>query len=477
MSKPPTLQELQLENAALQLTNSALRQRQEQLLLRLLAQEQQITRLSEQVASLQTELTQRPPATPPPPPALPPFIKLKRQTKTSRQPRQQREPRQAHGRHLLPATTADVEVGYANCPTCDYQLSGQSEAWRHQVIELPPPPPLVVTNYIYRKRYCPHCQSYQTPPPGLAGIAIGQSHFGLNLVAHIAWLRTLAKLPLAFIGSYLRDLYQLELSEGEVCYLLGQVARQGEAEAEQIYQRLIAGPILHVDETSWKVNGRMGWVWTLANADGERYYQHSMSRAGAVAVKLLGAFKGVFHSDFYVGYNGCEQARQVCWVHLLRDLHQLEADYGAQVAELGGWIRAIKRLYRVGKWLAERDVGAEVRARWYSKLVSKLHGLTIGYAAARQHPASTLSKRLLQHEGSMFRYVLGGGVVADNNLAERSIRPLAVARKISGGSRSAEGAAVRMRLQTLFGTWLAKGLNPLQECLRMLGAKSSFQSV
>jgi hypothetical protein len=32
-----------------------------------------------------------------------------------------------------------------------------------------------------------------------------------------------------------------------------------------------------------------------------------------------------------------------------------------------------------------------------------------------------------------------------------------------------------MTLQTLFGTWVARGLNPLRECLQMLGAENSFQ--
>jgi len=60
------------------------------------------------------------------------------------------------------------------------------------------------------------------------------------------------------------------------------------------------------------------------------------------------------------------------------------------------------------------------------------------------------------------------GLSADNNLAERSIRPLVVVRKISGGSRSEEGTKTRMALASLFETWQARGLNPLRECLNLL---------
>jgi hypothetical protein len=46
----------------------------------------------------------------------------------------------------------------------------------------------------------------------------------------------------------------------------------------------------------------------------------------------------------------------------------------------------------------------------------------------------------------------------------------AIIRKISGGSRSDAGTKTRMALASLFETWLARGLNALQECLRALSA-------
>ena len=63
---------------------------------------------------------------------------------------------------------------------------------------------------------------------------------------------------------------------------------------------------------------------------------------------------------------------------------------------------------------------------------------------------------------------LDPAIPADNHLAERSLRPLVVARKISGGSRSAEGSAVRMALASLFGTWQAQGRDPLTNCHSLL---------
>ena len=57
-----------------------------------------------------------------------------------------------------------------------------------------------------------------------------------------------------------------------------------------------------------------------------------------------------------------------------------------------------------------------------------------------------------------------------NNAAERSLRHLVTARKISGGTRSAAGTATKMTLATLFGTWRLQGLDSLVQCRALLAS-------
>ena len=90
------------------------------------------------------------------------------------------------------------------------------------------------------------------------------------------------------------------------------------------------------------------------------------------------------------------------------------------------------------------------------------------FAQAKGHPCQALAKRLLRHQDELFLFVVDERVAADNNEAERALRPLVIARKISGGTRSEAGSHTRMTLTSLFQTWQAHGLNPLHECLRLL---------
>ena len=92
-------------------------------------------------------------------------------------------------------------------------------------------------------------------------------------------------------------------------------------------------------------------------------------------------------------------------------------------------------------------------------------------------PQHTFCERVERFLPELFVFVAIPGVPAHNNLAERSIRPLVIARKISGGTRSPKGSETRMGLASLFGTWMAQHLNPFYQCLATLTMKSSLGQV
>ena len=91
-------------------------------------------------------------------------------------------------------------------------------------------------------------------------------------------------------------------------------------------------------------------------------------------------------------------------------------------------------------------------------------------------PQHTLCERVERFLPELFVFVAIPGVPAHNNLAERSVRPLVVARKISGGTRSPKGVrTTRMGLASLFGTRMAQGFNPFQQCLAALTCRLLFE--
>ncbi len=126
---------------------------------------------------------------------------------------------------------------------------------------------------------------------------------------------------------------------------------------------------------------------------------------------------------------------------------------------------------------AEVEPGAILRGEKYLELVEGSHALGLEYAQVKDHPCQTLAKRLLRHEDEIFQFGLVVGLSADHNLAERGVRPLVVVGKISGGSRSEWGSKTRMSLSSLFQTWVAKGLEPLAECRKLLGYQTLLPQI
>jgi hypothetical protein len=431
--------------------------------------------LRQQVAALQTELAtaqqriadleqqQRDP---------PPFVKPNRPKPSApKRPRKKRAPQHNHGRRRMPPTRV-VEHALERCPDCQYQLQGHSVDYTREVIELPDPQPVEVIEHRIIKRYCPHCQRWHRPHLDLTGQVLGQGRMGVRVATLIAYLRCVLRLPIRRIQAYLDTMHQLNLSTGEIVELLHQLRRTLQPAIDALKQQARASPVLHSDETGWRENGQNGYIWAFSTPGEEavRYYEYDRRRGQAVLKRLLGGqFHGHLVSDFYVGYNDYAGPQQRCWVHLLRDLHDLKEQHATQ-ADVLAWAEKVRALYDTAQaWLAAHpDAPREAREAQYVTLVTDSHALGLQYAKAYAHPCCALAKRLLRHEDELFQFVLVPGLRADNNLAERSIRPLVVIRKISGGSRSPEGTKTRMGLASLFETWLARALNPFVECLKLL---------
>jgi transposase len=360
------------------------------------------------------------------------------------------------------------------CPKCNYQLKGESIAYTREVIELPPPQRVEVTEHQVVKRWCPCCGEWQSPELDLTGQVIGQGRIGVRIASLVSYLRTSLRLPVRAIQSYLATLHHLTLSLGEIVGLTHAVRQELEPQAEQLKAEMQASMVVHGDETGWRENGQNGFIWAFVTEGPQavRYFEYDHSRSHAVAQRILGPnFRGWLVTDFYAAYNLIPGHHQRCWVHLLRDLHALKEVHPAHV-EVLQWAAAVRELYTsAGVWLTAHPAPTpSERLAEYMRLHTRACSLGEQYAAAiwQAHPCNALAKRVLRHQDELFQFVLVPGLSADNNLAERSIRPLVVMRKISGGSRSKEGAKTRLTLASLLQTWAARNLNPFLQCLAAL---------
>ena len=197
------------------------------------------------------------------------------------------------------------------------------------------------------------------------------------------------------------------------------------------------GDCTYVDETGWRLNGQSCWLWAFTT-DNYTLYEVNASRGHQVVLDLLGTdYDGVIVSDFYTAYNPLPYTQQKCLVHLLRELSEVRKtnhtqDYAAFAKKLTRLLHDAIRLKQNRSDFSESEV-----ERRFKRLNHRLEELA---KAGYQDPdCQRLAKRLAKHKDSLFTFLSNMQVAADNNRAERAIRPAVVTRKISGGNRSPNG--------------------------------------
>jgi hypothetical protein len=403
----------------------------------------------------------------------PSFVKANKDKKAGPKARRRKRKPEHNRARRRETPSKSVLHKLEDCPDCGCRLHGESIARRRQVVELPPPQPVAVTEHQVLKSWCPRCERWHTPRLDLRGVVLGHGRLGVRLISLMAYLRTELRMTVRAIRSYLKVVHDLVLSIGEIVEVLHRVREAGQPSLRELREQMRSSPVVHADETGWREDGQGGYVWTFSTPDGPdavRYFERDKSRSGKVVLRILDrAFKGILISDFFAGYSRYKGAHQRCWVHLLRDLHELKEEHAGDES-VQQWARDVRALYDEAKaalpGIKERT-DRECEAL-YSSLIERSQKLALQYAQDKAHPCWALAKRLSRHQDELFQFVRVDGVPADNNLAERSLRPVVVIRKISGGTRSPAGSETRMALASLFATWRARGLNPFLACLNML---------
>lgn len=366
--------------------------------------------------------------------------------------------------------TERVEHAVERCPRCATPLSGGWVAWRKEVLEVPAAPVRVI-EHVYRARRCPNraCRARVAPPPASAaelGVAGGRQRLGVGLMSLIAALRAELRLPVGQIQWYLGAVHGLELSTGAVVGALQRVAAVGAAAVDQIQAAIRASPVVCADETGLRQDGTNGYLWSFST-ERERYFVRGGRTKEVVDAVLGPAFVGVLVTDFYAAYDHYDGPHQRCWAHLLRDIHALVERHPADAA-LRAWATQVHGLYDRARRVVSPDPAVRARAQRQCEadLLAACQPSLDGVAPAV--PQAVLCRRIAKYLPELFSFVGDPAVPSTNNAAERSVRPVVVQRKISGGTRSPAGSTTFTHLATLFGTWRARGLDPLVACRTLL---------
>jgi hypothetical protein len=208
-----------------------------------------------------------------------------------------------------------------------------------------------------------------------------------------------------------------------------------------------------------------GYAWLFASASVSLFLFRA-TRSAQVPKEVLGApaLGGVLVVDRYNAYNQSPCQLQYCYAHLMRDVEDLAKEFPGQ-AEVTAFTSTLIPLLAEAMHLGRRPLA---EAEYYAQ-ARQIQQQIVDLV---QQPANHLGVRQLQgifrdNAHRLYHWVEDRAVPADNNRAERELRPTVIARKVSFGSQSDAGAKTREVLMSVVHTLVKRFRDP----------ESHFQSV
>ncbi len=378
-----------------------------------------------------------------------------------------------HQGHTLTMSAEPTEViplaPVTHCQHCQADLSEvavQSIEVR-QVIDVPAPPPLQVTQYEGQWKRCPRCQGYTAAPFPEAVNAPVQ--YGPRLESLAVYLTTQQLLPRRRTREVLSDLLGAPMSEGTLTTLIKRAAHLLVPVEEQIKAALSRAKVIHQDESGLYVCNRRIWMHVTATCSLTHYQVHrSRGHQATDDNGILTHFQGTSVHDAWAAYFRYDCQQSLCCVHILRELRFLSQEMGLWWAvKMERLLLLMKRTTDDARARGSRGLSPPEIADWRARFLTlldegdRVHPRLLTpkgqRGRAKQHPGRNLLDRLRKHQDAVLAFLSDLAVPFDNNLAERDLRMIKVQQKVSGTFRSDEGASCFARIRGYLSTLRKQG--------------------
>ena len=280
--------------------------------------------------------------------------------------------------------------------------------------------------------------------------------YGGNIEGLIGYLHTRQYLPFKRMQEMINDVFNIDISEGGIHYLLGRFADRITPVYEMIRERVERATVVGTDETGIKVNGDKHWFWTWQNAL-LTYIAHSVTRGkAAIDAHFPDGFPGatLVHDGWRAQVATLAGHHQTCLPHLLRQLNYLEEKYNDQQ-----WADNFRRLLYDAM---ELDSGAEKGIAEKMGIVHRLERLLERPPDKERKELYSFYKRMCRERQYLFTFLFIEDVPPDNNASERAIRNVKVKQKISGQFKNERTAQNFAKIRSVIDTTIKNDMNVLE---------------
>jgi transposase len=377
----------------------------------------------------------------------------------------------------LPRIETVVDIENKACPCCGGELHAIGEDRAERLDVLPAQFRVLV---VRRPKYaCRACEDVVLQAPAPARLIEG----GLPTeatVAHVLVSKYADHAPL-YRQARIWARQGINIDRSTLADWVGRAAFLLRPVHERLLAILKTSPKLFADETTAPVldpgRGRTktGQLWAYARDDRPWggtdppavAYVYAPDRKAERPLAHLAGFVGVLQVDGYGGYRPLAEKNAVtlafCWAHVRRRFYELAAAGNAPIASEA--LARIAGLYRIeagirGKSADERRAARQAQSRPIVEVLEAWLREKLGLISQKSKLAEAIRYALGRWNG-LSHFLADGRIEIDNNVVERSIRPLALTRKnalFAGSDGGAEHWAV---IASLVETCKLGGIDPM----------------
>src|ERR1700722_18540456 len=371
-----------------------------------------------------------------------------------------------HLKRLLPPERVNrtEHIVPTECSSCHAELPheagpGDPEPKRFQTADVPEIP-LVVIEYQAHGRTCSCCGkvTQATVPAAIRAHSIGP-----RLTAIFSYLTGAQGISKRGVEEIAEAIFQVPIALGTVANLEQEVSAALAPAHDEALAAVRQADVKFADETSWKLWGKLCWLWAAATANIAVFVIHAKRSALGLAALLGDEIAGIVHSDRWHVYGHVPaERRQLCWAHLKRDFQKIVDSGGPSVFVGRRGLRLVKAVFAAWHAFQEGKVTRQQLQAQIEPLRQRLSKALLEGGLGGDARVATFCENILTLECALWMFVTRAGVEPTNNYMERLLRRAVLWRRRSFGCTSAAGCRFVERILTVVQTCRLQGTNALE---------------
>ena len=372
--------------------------------------------------------------------------------------------------------TSVITINYEEvCPKCGTLLNTISEKKKQLVdayIELK------VEEYNIKTGKCPNCGYISKPntPNNL----VNNVTYGKSLKSMIVLFNAYGLVSINRTSKMVNELTGgvIKIAESSICNIIKETSKKCINEIEVIKSKLISSPVLHVDETPIRSEGKLSYVHMVGNKDFTLLSGAKTRGQTAVdEIGVLSKYFGTLVHDHYLMYYNYGTRHQECNAHILRYLKavtEIETDsWSLDMSNL------LKEILHTRKELLKQGVSSfskEVIEEYTNRYKSIINKAKAAYSDTNKYnnDAVNLYKRMEKYMENHLLFMNDFSIPFENNQAERDVRMLKSKTKVSGYFNMLEGAQDFLNIRSVLQSCIKQKMNTYNSIKQMFEGLKVF---